>query len=182
MSSGSWTSETGHGYAVGREPADRTVAVPRSRKTLSVVGICVLGALTVVSAAEGSAIPASAAGSTSPNLVVNGDFAAPTVTASAGALALSPQSQAGFTGWKVTAPAANLDASDYLNLAPGGNQAFVLDNGFGLPHTPDTGISQVVATTPGSAYSLTLEYSAIGQQGCPVGSERPARPRGTALL
>ncbi len=141
-----------------------------SRRGFSLVSMCLIGALTVVSEGEASAIPATAAGSSSPNLVVNGNFAAPAVKASAGALSLSTQSQTGFTGWKVTAPAANLDASDYLNLAPGGSQAFVLDNGFGLPHTPNTGISQEVVTTPGSAYSLTLEYSATGQQGCPVGS------------
>ena len=126
--------------------------------------------VTVVPATDGSAVPASAAASTSPNLVVNGNFAAPPVKASAGALESSSQNQTGFTGWKVTAPVASLDATDYLNPAPGGSQAFVLGNGFGQSRTPNTGISQVVATTLRSAYSLTLEYSASGQQGCPVGS------------
>ena len=66
-----------------------------SRRGLTALGVCLVGALTVALVGEGSAIPASAAGSATHNLVVNGNFAAPSVSAAEGAIQLGPGSQTG---------------------------------------------------------------------------------------
>ena len=132
--------------AIASPPSKR---LPISRARLGALGMCLLGTLTVVSVGAGSLTPASAAGSTSADLVVNGNFTAPAISTTGGPMELAPGSQraAGFTGWTMTAPVADLDGTGYINPAPGSGATFVLANSFGVPHTPNTGIFQAVATT-----------------------------------
>ena len=75
---------------------------------VGVVRMCLVAAPTVVSVGEGSSLPASAAGSASLNLVVNGNFGIPPVgTVFNDAQGQTPQTASQTTGFgaTVTTPA-----------------------------------------------------------------------------
>ena len=132
-------------------------------RRFSVVGMCLVGALMATSVTQVLLSPASAATSASSNLVANGNFAAPPLgTTYANAESFAPG--AGLTGWTNTAPLIEVAGSGFINPAPGSSQTVIISWGYnGGAGKPGTGISQVVTTVPGAAYSLKWELASFGE-------------------
>ena len=73
--------------AIACPPSKRSAT---SKKRLGALGMCLPGTLTVVSVGAGSVTRASAAGSASADLVVNGNFTAPAISTTGGPMEPAP--------------------------------------------------------------------------------------------